>query len=159
MNEFEEKLGKGYGQNKIILQVRDPETIHAYWEIGKEQQDEIKKVGEDKESELILRLHDIKNSRIHHIKLDKNNFLGKYYFKAEHGVMPDCKYFVDIGILKNLFYIGLVPKSNVVKMPSGRPCDRKNKREKRTLELIEKIEEQIRKDKESSETRYGYYLK
>ena len=84
--EFDEKLGKGYGDNKIVLIVRDPETLFAYWEISEKEQERIKNMPKCREGGLVLRVLDSRNLPIKTIKIGDDNFLGCYYLKSEQGI-------------------------------------------------------------------------
>jgi hypothetical protein len=117
----ERELPEGYGINKGVLIVRDPETLFAYWEVGRQEQERMENSLGDRNSGLVLRLAEITHcpSKIHCIPISKN-FIGSYYLKREHGVKPNHRYSLDIGFLLNKEYMQLVPSSNIVETPRDR---------------------------------------
>lgn len=175
MNKKMENLdfSKGYGQNKIVLMTVSPEMLFAYWEISKEKQEEAR----DRKGNLVLRLIDLDAITFNYINIEMCGFLGSYYLNQQHGVRQDRKYSADIGIKQDNNYDLLTPASNVAKTPSDRisndtSCEfydpvtealekeRLGKEEKkRSLELIQRAEEQLKKDKKSSETFHNYFVK
>ncbi len=47
MRQIPQDLPAGYGENKIVLQVRDPWWLHSYWEVTADKWDSLKgKLGE-----------------------------------------------------------------------------------------------------------------
>ena len=57
-----EELPSVYGEDKLVLQVRDPYWAHAYWELRPETQNNLKmQLGEEKfnKSDRVLRIYDV----------------------------------------------------------------------------------------------------
>ncbi len=167
--EFEEKFGRGYNKNKIVLMPQEPETLYAYWEISKNDREKLK------ESELVLRLFNLTDKSVSLINIGKNNFLGNYYIRS--GVKPYNQYIAEIDSLNGDFYPIFPIISNSVKTPRNNespdttvefwdPITEEIERErlkkaerKRALELIRKGESQIKKDRSSSDSFHNYFIK
>ncbi|MFH0831971.1 MAG: DUF4912 domain-containing protein [archaeon] len=174
MDKFDEKLGRGYNKNEICLIVVSPETLFAYWEISKKTQEQAKAALADRKNSLILRLLDNRDLPIFSAGI--NDFLGSYYLKREYGIMPDSRYCAEIGI-QGEYYLKLAGKSNIVITPrncesNDSSCEfydpikealereRLTKGEKRrSLEFIRKADEQIKKDRKSSDFIHNYFIK
>jgi hypothetical protein len=113
----------GYGDHKIVILVRDPWWIFAYWEIRREaEEDLIKKIkidGDDP-AKTILRVYDVtgvnfngKNAHSH-FDIELRGLPNNWYINVGS---PDRSWIVDIGIatVKGSFY--LLARSNTVRTP------------------------------------------
>jgi len=124
--ELPKELPSGYGEDKIVLQTRDPWWIHAYWEVTKKTEERLKEIlGEDFfRAKRILRCYDVS-----HIIFDGKN--AHRYFdisispEANNWYIdtgsPGTSWIVDLGlILPNSQFISIV-RSNVVHTPIPHP--------------------------------------
>ncbi len=132
IQKFKEEKGfefpAGYGDNKIVLMVRDPYWVHAYWEINQKRIDEIKKeLGEVFDSsKLILRIYDVTD-----IIFDGKNAWSYFDIPVTGGARnwyinigkPNRSYLVDIGYLTSHGKFVVAARSNTVKVPSDKPSD------------------------------------
>ena len=121
-NNYVKGLPKKYGDNKIVLMIRDPYTLFTYWEINDEQINKIK-------LEIKKRNLSIKNIIIRLYKIGKDNSLSifddyvldldmdHYYI---NDLIPGYKWIIDIGILTNDKSFFSLSKSNVVQTPLNR---------------------------------------
>jgi len=113
----------GYGDNRIVILVRDPWWIFAYWEIRRDKEDDIiKKIRSDNDDvqKSILRVYDVtditfngKNAHSH-FDIDLKGLANNWYINVGS---PDRTWVVDIGIVsqKGSFY--LLARSNPVRTP------------------------------------------
>ena len=117
------RFPSGYGDNKIVILVRDPWWIFAYWEIRREKEDDIvNKIKSEGDEVLksILRVYDVTdisfNGRNAHsyFDIDLKGLANTWYINVGS---PDRSWLVDIGIVtkKGKFY--LLARSNAVRTP------------------------------------------
>ena len=113
----------GYGDNRIVLLVRDPWWLFSYWEIRKDREEEIvgkiEKSGESP-AKSILRVYDVtgvnfngRNARSF-FDIDLKGLASNWYINVNS---PDSSWVVDIGIVTNKGNFYLLARSNVVKTP------------------------------------------
>lgn len=113
----------GYGDNKIVLLVRDPWWIFAYWEIRKEKEDEVaRKISDsgDERERSVLRVYDVTGVNFNghnansYFDIELKGLASTWYINVSS---PDRSWVVDIGILtkKGNFY--LLARSNAVHTP------------------------------------------
>ncbi len=113
----------GYGDNKIVILVRDPWWIFTYWEIRRDrEEDVINKIRSsgDEAVKSILRVYDVTdvnfNGRNAHsyFDIDLKGLANNWYINVGS---PDRSWLVDIGIVtkKGNFY--LLARSNSVRTP------------------------------------------
>lgn len=120
------ELPWGYGKDKIVLQVRDPWWIHAYWELTPMMRDKmIRELGDQfYQARPVLRVYDVSNiifngTNAHRffdieIKLESNN----WYIDVGG---PGRSWCADLGlILPDDRFITIV-RSNVVSTPLDGP--------------------------------------
>lgn len=168
--EFDEKFGNGYDRNRVVLMTADPETIFAYWGICKKDREKLK------ESELVLRLFNLKDKSVSLINIGRNNFMGNYYVRGSE-VRPNGRYIAEINAINSNFYPFLPLISNIIETPRNTasgdltvefldPVKEMLEKEKlrqeegkKALRLIKKAEEQIKKDRESSDFFHNYFIK
>ena len=123
---FIEELPSAYGEDKIVLHVRDPWWLHAYWEVTPSTIERLKDQLKDvfHQAKMILRVYDIS-----HIKFDGTN--AHRFFDIEVGFQatswyidtagPGRSWCVDLGLLlPNGEFIRIV-RSNVVHTPLEGP--------------------------------------
>ena len=112
-----------YFDNKIVIMVRDPWWLHAYWDISKEREGEvISQIPNDEKYNLkrILRIYDV-TGKDNFTGLNANNFFdveindiaSSWYVN----VKPETSLCVDIGFLSNKGVFYLLARSNVVSTP------------------------------------------
>jgi len=112
-----------YGDNKIVLMIRDPWTIYAYWEIRKEIEDNVKRSIDEKGfviEKSILRVYDVTDGEEHlenrtSFEFELKNWAESWYV---HTGMPGRKWMVDIGILCTNGEFFCLARSNVVITPA-----------------------------------------
>jgi hypothetical protein len=121
-----EDLPGGYGQDKIVLQVRDPHWIHAYWEVTFQTMDNLKaRLGYNFEgAKRILRVYDIS-----HIIFNGSN--AHRYFDIEvspeannwyiNTAGPGRSWCVDIGLKLASGEFIMIARSNTVHTPLEGP--------------------------------------
>jgi len=121
-----QELSSRYGEDKIIIQVRDPWWIHSYWEITQQTIDNLKNVLRDAfySAKIVLRVYDVSN-----IIFDGNNahrfFDIEVNFEANSWYIdcagPGRSWCVDIGLrLANGEFIKIA-RSNTVYTPLEGP--------------------------------------
>lgn len=114
---------RAYGDTKIVLLVRDPWWLHAYWEINKDKEEELRrKLGEDvyHRSKYILRVYDITdidfNGKNAHSYFDIEIMGGADNWYIEVG-KPNRTWCVDLGLLTPGKEFYLICRSNIVRTP------------------------------------------
>lgn len=113
----------GYGDNKIVIMVRDPWWIFAYWEIRHDREEDIvrsiKGDGDDP-AKSVLRVYDVTDVNFNgknahsHFDIDLKGLANSWYINVGS---PDRSWIVDIGVVtkKGNFY--LLARSNAAKTP------------------------------------------
>jgi len=124
LNNFD--LPHCYGDNKIVLIVRDPRTLYAYWEISEDVEGRVREDIQAKgltASKSILRLYRITEEGSSEEKtLDfelKDNANSWYINKID----PAKKWRLDIGILSSNDDFFPLAQSNVVETPPSGASD------------------------------------
>lgn len=115
-----------YGATRIILQVRDPFWMHAYWEIAEDMASSLRRqLGEELDrSNLTLRVHDVTG-----ITFDGNNsvisfdkqvhpFASNWYIDVREANRSYC---VDLGLVTSKSQFYLIARSNTVHTPRVSP--------------------------------------
>lgn len=119
-------LPQAYGQDKIVLQVRDPWWIHAYWEVTPTTFDKLKDELKDEfyKAKRILRVYDVShiifNGKNAHrfFDLQINEYAHNWYIDTGG---PGRSWCVDLGLLlANGKFITIV-RSNTVQTPLEGP--------------------------------------
>jgi hypothetical protein len=112
----------GYGETRIVLQVRDPFWMHVYWEIAQETEFELSRsLGALRDTAaMALRVHDVTgiqfdgtNSRST-TDIRVSNLANNWYLNVQE---PDRSYCVDLGLLTEDAHFHLIARSNVVHTP------------------------------------------
>ena len=121
-------LPQHYGDNKVVLMVRDPWTIYSYWEINKDNE---KKVREEIErrgltpSKSILRVYSVENKDIG----SELNIFEDFELRdwAEtwyvHVNQTGKSWLCDVGICCTSGEFFCIARSNTVQTPPGRTSD------------------------------------
>ena len=113
----------GYGDNKIVILVRDPWWIFAYWEIRHDREEDIvKKIKNDGDeiAKSILRVYDVTDVNFNgknahsYFDIDLKGLANSWYINVGS---PDRSWVVDIGIVTRGGSFYPLARSNVVKTP------------------------------------------
>jgi len=121
MQKFEEARGfefpAGYGDNRIVVMVRDPYWIYAYWEINSKKIQEIRsELGiRFDQAKQILRVYDTSNWTFFDIQVSGG--AGNWYINVGR---PNTSYCVDIGYLTSDGTFICAARSNIVTTPRDR---------------------------------------
>lgn len=117
------ELPHGYGDHKVVLMVRDPWTIYAYWEIRSSIEAALRETIERKglaAVKTVLRVYDVTyGEEAPNVlsDIDLNEHAISWYINH---IDPGRSWMVDIGILcSNDEFLTLV-RSNVVKTPANK---------------------------------------
>ncbi|MCX5698877.1 MAG: DUF4912 domain-containing protein [Candidatus Omnitrophica bacterium] len=121
-----QELPSFYGQDKIILQVRDSRWLHAYWELRDQTLEGLKsKLGNDfYRAEKVLRVYDVTNiifngsnaNRFFDIQI--NDFANSWYVDTAG---PGRAWCVDLGLMLADGRFITILRSNVVQTPLDGP--------------------------------------
>jgi uncharacterized protein len=114
-----ENLPLGYGEEKIVLMVRDPYLVHAYWEVTPVRI-EREKAWFGWSSKLVVRIYDVTG-----VQFDGRNALGyfdqevferlgSWYFDVGR---PSHAFVADIGLLSPEGKFLTLARSNPISMP------------------------------------------
>ena len=116
-------IPQGYGDHKVVLMVRDPWTLYAYWEINNNTElslrEDLNKSGRTV-VKTILRVYEVndnENDPIVVTDVDLNNFANNWYINH---IDPGKQWMVDIGILCSNGDFKTIVRSNMVKTPSNK---------------------------------------
>ncbi|MFH2144415.1 MAG: DUF4912 domain-containing protein [Candidatus Omnitrophota bacterium] len=121
-----ENLPQGYQDNLIVIQVRDPYWLYAYWEVTAQKIDEVRKDIKDlaMSAKRILRIYQVKNEGSRRTNLNRlfdieiTNDANNWYINAG---IPNTTYCVDIGLLLGDGRFIVLARSNVVHTPLDGP--------------------------------------
>lgn len=117
------RFPSGYGDNKIVLLVRDPWWVFAYWEIRRDKEDDIRRKIEssgEKAQKSILRVYDVTdinfNGRNAHayFDIDLKGLASNWYINVNS---PDRAWVVEIGIVSDKGNFYALARSNIVRTP------------------------------------------
>lgn len=121
-----EELPSQYGQDKIVLQVRDPWWIHAYWELKPDTEERLNEELKDEfaKTKYILRIYDVS-----HIIFDGRN--AHRFFDIQINAQannwyidtagPGRSWCVDLGLLLSDGRFITIVRSNAVYTPLEGP--------------------------------------
>jgi len=112
---------QGYGDNRIIIMVRDPYWIYAYWEINDKRRSEIKAdIGEEEfnRAKECLRVYDVENWDYFDIEI--NGGIRNWYIRIPS---PNRTYCVDIGYKTASGRFITAARSNFVTTPRDQMSD------------------------------------
>jgi len=121
IQKFEEARGfefpQGYGDNRIVVMVRDPYWIYAYWEINGRKIQEIKSAlgARFDQARQILRVYDTSNWTFFDIQVAGG--VSNWYINVGR---PNTSYCVDIGYLTPDGTFVCAARSNIVTTPRDR---------------------------------------
>ena len=121
-----QELPTFYDQDKIILQVRDPHWLHAYWELRDQTIQGLKrKLGDDfSRAKKVLRVYDVTNiifngsnaNRFFDIQI--NDFANSWYVDTAG---PGRAWCVDLGLMLADGRFITILRSNIVQTPLDGP--------------------------------------
>ncbi|MBI4845342.1 MAG: DUF4912 domain-containing protein [Candidatus Omnitrophica bacterium] len=119
-------IPSGYGDNRIVIQVRDPYWLHSYWEITAEKINSLRnEIGDVIDSaKRILRIYDITNVVFDGSNANKffdieiNNHANNWYIHTGEAGRGYC---VDIGLILPDGRFILLARSNCVATPIDGP--------------------------------------
>lgn len=108
---------QGYGDHKIVLQVRDPWMLHAYWELSSEviqrKEEQLKKKGLAVGKWMIRVYEEPPAAGRVKEDIELNQIADNWYFQVDH----DRTYYVDIGIIASDDSFHPMARSNKVRTP------------------------------------------
>ncbi len=117
------EIPRGYGTDRLVLMVRDPNWLFAYWEITAAKQEEFnKQFGESawRESRPVLRVYDVTginfngSNHKHYMDFPINDFVDNWHIEVSR---PDSTLFVDLGrVFPDGRFVTLL-RSNIVHTP------------------------------------------
>lgn len=118
----EEELPESYGDNKVVLMVRDPHWAYVYWEINSRKVAEVRSRLESDfdHSRLILRVYDITGIEFNGFNahsffdIEIPNVLGNWYV---HLGRPNRTFCIDIGYRNQEGGIFSLSRSNKITSP------------------------------------------
>lgn len=121
-----QELPSYYDQDKIILQVRDPRWLHAYWELKNQTIEGLKrKLGDDfYRAKKILRVYDVTNIIFNGFNANSffdiqyNDFANSWYIDTAG---PGRSWCVDLGLMLTDGRFITILRSNVVSTPLDGP--------------------------------------
>jgi len=123
---FPTDLPYQYDRDRIVLQVRDPRWIHAYWEISASMIERLKNNLRDDffDAKRVLRVYDVSdiifNGENAHrfFDIQVNEFANNWYINTEG---PDRSWCVDFGLLLVSGRFVTILRSNTVRTPLEGP--------------------------------------
>ncbi|HNV69605.1 MAG TPA: DUF4912 domain-containing protein [Candidatus Ozemobacteraceae bacterium] len=128
-HEHECGLPAAYGDNRLVLQTRDPYWAHAYWETGAQRRRELQQqLGLDRyqRSQIILRVYDITGivfdgANAHRfVDVPVYEETGNWHL---HLNRPDGSFIADLGLVSPDGQFHLITRSNAIRLPRGTPSD------------------------------------
>jgi len=117
------ELPRGYGSTRVVLMVRDPYWIHAYWEIAEDISDMVTTaLGPEGwlTSRKALRVHDVTdvefdgNNPQKTVNIDIGEHATNWYINVDR---PNRSYCAELGLIGQDGRFLCLSKSNVVKTP------------------------------------------
>jgi len=118
------QLPSNYGDNKIILMVRDPWTMFTYWEtrndVEENLREEINRKGKVV-SKSVLRVYEINGEDVKTVMcFELRDWVSDWYI---HVTEPGISSFVEIGLLCEDGDFFILAKSNIVCTPANKMSD------------------------------------
>lgn len=115
-------LPPGYGDNVLVVLVKDPYWLYSYWEFNEEFQNAIKKEYGTKifnETQMVLRVNDLTLNNYYDIEI--SIFARSWYIRVKNS---DNVYKCELGLVDNKKnYIKLL-ESNTVTLPPETPSEK-----------------------------------
>ncbi|MFH1269436.1 MAG: DUF4912 domain-containing protein [Candidatus Omnitrophota bacterium] len=121
-----QELPGGYGQDKIVLQVRDPRWLHSYWEVSGLTYDRLKREFKDDfcRARRILRVYDVSqiifdgNNAHSFFDIQINEYTNNWYIDTAG---PGKSWCADLGLLLPDGRFIMIVRSNTVSTPIEGP--------------------------------------
>ncbi|MBL7081015.1 MAG: DUF4912 domain-containing protein [Candidatus Omnitrophica bacterium] len=121
-----QQLPTGYGKDKIVLRVRDPYWIYAYWEITESTWEKLRRETPslDEKTKIILRVYDTTDtifdgSNAHSFfDIVVNSFANNWHIETKTPARSWC---VDLGLLLPDNRFLTIVRSNIVSTPIAGP--------------------------------------
>lgn len=113
----EPDLPPGYDDNRVVLLVRDPYCLFAYWEIGSKLRQELAERYTPylwENSRMVLRLHDLSSPVLEAWDIPVHGWLNTWYL---HVPWPEHTYRADLGVIGPGGQFILVASSNLATTP------------------------------------------
>ncbi len=123
-----EELPSGYGDNKIVLLVRDPYWLHSYWEMIDEKKMQVEQEARAGWNELrkVLRVYDVTGVNFNgfnankYYDIDLTPEASNWYINVGE---PNRSWCVDLGIITPDGKFILIARSNIVTTPRDGASD------------------------------------
>ncbi|MFA5356688.1 MAG: DUF4912 domain-containing protein [Candidatus Omnitrophota bacterium] len=121
-----QELPAGYGEDKIILQVRDPRWLHSYWEVTSPTYDRLKRDLKDDfhKAKRLLRVYDVSqiifngNNAHSFFDIQVSEYTNNWYIDTSG---PGRSWCVDFGLLLPDGRFMTIVRSNTVSTPIEGP--------------------------------------
>lgn len=116
LEEDERELPLEYGETKVVLLVRDPEWIFAYWEIDTATRRKYAIPKGRHNKTLILRVIELDDDDdvVNSYDVGVNDHTASWYVRIDH---PDHRYIVELGVLEKEGGFDVIATSNEVRVP------------------------------------------
>lgn len=117
------EIPKEYQENRIVLLVRDPEWVHAYWEVTPDALGEANRRLADPEAHLTLRIYDMTEWKdlTYFWDIEIYQRIGNWYL---HVGRPDRTYLTDVGMKSRTGAFATIARSNPGHTPPSAPSSR-----------------------------------
>lgn len=123
-----EELPSRYGDNKIVVLVRDPHWVYAYWEITDERKSHIEKEAQARWDNLrkVLRVYDVTGVTFdgtnanRSFDIDLTSDANNWYINVGE---PNRAWCVDLGVITSGGRFILIARSNIVSTPRDRASE------------------------------------
>ncbi|HZR45277.1 MAG TPA: DUF4912 domain-containing protein [Candidatus Manganitrophaceae bacterium] len=117
------EIPREYRENRIVLLVRDPEWVYAYWEVTPDAMGEANRRLADSEARLTLRVYDITEMKdlTYFWDIEVYQRIGNWYIDVGR---PDRTYLVDVGMKSGSGGFATIARSNAGHTPPNAPSSR-----------------------------------
>ena len=113
-------LPLNYNDNKIVLLVRDPYKLFAYWEISNDKNENfISEFGKEawNNSKPVLKVTNVTHSKVYFVDIDA--FASNWYLEVNQ---PNCYFTAEVGrLFRNDLFVAFA-SSNSVHTPFNKPA-------------------------------------
>jgi hypothetical protein len=120
---FDESWTRSFGENRLVVLVKEPRTIHAYWEVNEIFKRLICEHFQLNWSNLpiFLQVYDVTDIYFNGFNAHSKRLIQVHPLADNwyiHGVLPNRNYIVDYGTKTNTGQFFTVLRSNVARMPA-----------------------------------------
>lgn len=117
------EIPREYGENRIVLLVRDPEWVYAYWEVTPDALGEANRRAGDREAHLTLRVYDVTEAKdlTYFWDIEIYQRIGNWYIEVGR---PERTYLADIGMKSRAGTFATIARSNAGHTPPNAPSPR-----------------------------------